>query len=118
MRHNKSNIERHAESGQTSEQLDERNAISRLGIGGVLGAVAFGVLAKIFFPSFAAPLVFCGLLLGVGAVVAIEEKMNRRDEAKRARLLHEKALEKERQLQATIKAAKLKNESDGQDTDT
>ncbi len=118
MRHNKSNIERHAESGQTSEQLAKRNLLTRLGIGGVLGGIAFGLLAKTLFPSFAVPLVFCGLVVGVGVVVAIEESLKRRDQAKRAQLLHEQAKEKERRLKAEIKNATLENDANGQDTDT
>lgn len=105
MHDEKSNIERHADMGQSSGQLAERNALKRYGLYGGLGAVAFGILASLVAPSFAVPFVFVGLLLGVGLAVAIEQKAKREDDAKRAQVRAERAKEEERELQARIKAA-------------
>ncbi|MGR3678088.1 MAG: hypothetical protein ACU0AZ_08900 [Paracoccaceae bacterium] len=107
-----SHIKKRALRGQTSEQLAERNSLSRLAFYGGLGAVAFGIIAVLIETSFGVPFVVVGAFLGIGLAVAIEEKMKRQDNEKHARLKTDLANEQERELQARIKAAKENGDFD------
>lgn len=111
MRH-QSHIERNARLGQTSEQLSERNTLRRMAFYGVLGGIAGGVFAQLTLNSFQTVAVMVGGLLGLALAIAIDEKMKRVDQAKRARYAKDRAAEQERERQAMIAQAKANGDFD------
>ncbi|KRS14354.1 hypothetical protein XM53_01075 [Roseovarius atlanticus] len=105
-----SHIERHARQGQTSEQLAERNSLRRLVFYAVLGGVAGGLLTGLVFPTWLWVGTILGGVLGLGLAIAIDEKLKRVDQMRRSEHASDMAQERERALQAKIRAARENGE--------